>query len=250
MGSHGIRKRTALVLLGLLAGCERPRTELVIGIVTDLDVPQPLTQVRLDIFLHDVKVLNPAWNLQKDPIAVLPGSYGLYVEDGSEEDLLLDLRALDGGDNLLVERTARVKPIPQRTLFLRLGLLAICRSVKCDPGQTCIDGRCAPSAIDARRLPDYVAGMERSIACDSGSVLRETKGSTPLRGAIECEGGNQCIEAMCYQRAVTCANGVRGEQETDVDCGGNLCPRCESEKGCLLAADCRSATCGMSGRCK
>ena len=41
----------------------------------------------------------------------------------------------------------------------------------------------------------------------------------------------------------TCTDKSRNGTETDIDCGGNTCPKCADGKDCLKAADCTSAVC-------
>src|SRR5262249_40338049 len=50
------------------------------------------------------------------------------------------------------------------------------------------------------------------------------------------------------QPAATCRDGRRNGAETDVDCGGGTCPRCQDGKTCRVANDCVSGTC-PNGRC-
>src|SRR5690242_7027322 len=46
----------------------------------------------------------------------------------------------------------------------------------------------------------------------------------------------------------TCADGVRDQDESDVDCGGALCAACSSGKSCATDGDCVSGLCLM-GAC-
>lgn len=46
----------------------------------------------------------------------------------------------------------------------------------------------------------------------------------------------------------TCTDGTKNQDETDVDCGGKICPKCASGKTCYITADCISQTC-MGGIC-
>lgn len=49
---------------------------------------------------------------------------------------------------------------------------------------------------------------------------------------------------------LVCAmNGTRDGDETDVDCGGGLCPACADGKGCSSGADCASKVC-VGGACQ
>lgn len=47
----------------------------------------------------------------------------------------------------------------------------------------------------------------------------------------------------------TCANGIRDNFETDVDCGGPLCAPCADGKQCQQAEDCENQNCNPSGVC-
>ena len=40
-----------------------------------------------------------------------------------------------------------------------------------------------------------------------------------------------------------CSNGARDGNETDIDCGGDACPKCGSGKACLHGTDCDSTIC-------
>lgn len=44
-----------------------------------------------------------------------------------------------------------------------------------------------------------------------------------------------------------CTNGVQDADESDVDCGGSECPRCDTGLQCSSNADCRSRICGAPG---
>lgn len=46
-----------------------------------------------------------------------------------------------------------------------------------------------------------------------------------------------------------CKDGVKNQNETDVDCGGGSCPRCAVGKKCATRNDCASALC-VGGVCK
>ena len=43
--------------------------------------------------------------------------------------------------------------------------------------------------------------------------------------------------------APTCADGIVSGSETDVDCGGASCPKCELAQTCVAPADCESGAC-------
>ena len=47
----------------------------------------------------------------------------------------------------------------------------------------------------------------------------------------------------------SCLDGIRDGLETDIDCGGGLCPACGPGRTCLAARDCTTAVCGPGGVC-
>jgi hypothetical protein len=57
--------------------------------------------------------------------------------------------------------------------------------------------------------------------------------------SADCSSG-VCVGGLCA--SPTCTDGVKNENETDVDCGG-VCPPCAPGKDCNVAADCQSDVC-------
>ena len=43
--------------------------------------------------------------------------------------------------------------------------------------------------------------------------------------------------------APTCNDGVRNQDETDIDCGGDSCPKCHDSRICKVGQDCTSGVC-------
>jgi len=46
----------------------------------------------------------------------------------------------------------------------------------------------------------------------------------------------------------TCTDETQNNAETDIDCGGGVCPKCGSGRTCNSASDCRSGSCS-AGKC-
>lgn len=61
--------------------------------------------------------------------------------------------------------------------------------------------------------------------------------------------GEPMVDTAPADVAASCMNGTRDGDETDVDCGGALCPKCVVGRTCALATDCASASCGTDGVC-
>ena len=60
-------------------------------------------------------------------------------------------------------------------------------------------------------------------------------------GADECPNGFQRLaDSLCHSH---CEDGYRDYSESDVDCGGGDCPRCEPGRSCLSGFDCASGNC-------
>ncbi|MDR0966018.1 MAG: hypothetical protein LBM75_05895 [Myxococcales bacterium] len=97
---------------------------------------------------------------------------------------------------------------------------------------------------------DKLDGDETDIDCG---------GTCPSRCAIEqsCQNHSDCQSGVCgddgecVAPAASCANHVKDENESDVDCGGeNQCPRCIDGKHCASASDCQGNICNASGWCE
>jgi hypothetical protein len=54
-------------------------------------------------------------------------------------------------------------------------------------------------------------------------------------GGDICDGNGQCVSS--------CMDGQQDGSETDTDCGGPICPKCSSNKKCLVDSDCQSNVC-------
>ena len=73
----------------------------------------------------------------------------------------------------------------------------------------------------------------------AGGSLNASGGAIGAGGASEAGDGGP----------TSCSNGIKDGAETDVDCGGGACPRCDGGKTCSAAADCASDRCvaGVGG---
>jgi hypothetical protein len=57
---------------------------------------------------------------------------------------------------------------------------------------------------------------------------------------------DMCLAGHCY--GTQCEDQVRDGDETDVDCGGGMCPRCPVGRMCKGASDCITDFC-LGGMC-
>ncbi len=109
---------------------------------------------------------------------------------------------------------------------------AICLT---DPG-TCQDGEANQDESDVD------CGGSRCVPCAVGAIcLAATDCSTN-----NCDLGvsNECVPAD----QETCTDGAKNGAETDVDCGGGVCPSCGAAADCAVDSDCASGECD-AGSC-
>ncbi|MFO0666244.1 MAG: hypothetical protein U0174_19980 [Polyangiaceae bacterium] len=74
------------------------------------------------------------------------------------------------------------------------------------------------------------------FACPDGNTVKEPEGKDA--------GGDSKVDAMA---PVSCTNGVKDGNETDIDCGGS-CGPCDEGKLCAQGAECKEKVC-KDGRC-
>jgi hypothetical protein len=67
-----------------------------------------------------------------------------------------------------------------------------------------------------------------------------------------CQTNKDCASGGCSENRCDphgwCHNGIKDKDETDIDCGGAKCLRCEKCRGCLIDGDCMSGNC-VKGKC-
>ncbi len=113
-----------------------------------------------------------------------------------------------------------------------------CASLVCDGTTlTCA----APTCTDGARNGD-----ETDTDCGGGTC-------PVCRTGDDCLLGRDCDSGVCGAGSHTCSapsctDGVRNDIETDVDCGGLGCPRCELGERCRRHTDCTTELCS-GGRC-
>ena len=58
------------------------------------------------------------------------------------------------------------------------------------------------------------------------------------------------IITSCYISAPeTCSDKIKNQDETDVDCGGMICPKCNNTRFCKNGTDCINGVCSLNGTC-
>ena len=240
MTAVGSRVKTQRVVLGVavllaaIAGCaEKKRTEIILGLATDLNAPSPLRSVALKVSHQpdDMVLATQMWSISGQPTLPdeLPGSFAIYSASGTADRVRVELTGQDNFGKALVKRTAVLTLVPQRTLFVRLGVVTACLGVlDCGAGLTCVDGRCVSEEIDSSRLPEYKPGAEKEAACAGGTTFVNTSTKLPLTTSpATCTTGETCQEGVCLAplsgtggRAGTADAGTGGRTGTAGTDGG------------------------------
>ncbi len=160
--------RRGILALVLVAACQ-PRTEILLGIATDLRAPQGMDEIQLEVSRGGTGVpqLSLSWTIPGIPSAqyTLPGSYGLIGDETIPIDV--SLIALKGGVPLDLKREAKLTLVEGQTLFYRMGLTRACIGMECTGGQTCVEGRCEGLELDPDKLPDYRPEQVTTLTCES-----------------------------------------------------------------------------------
>jgi len=69
---------------------------------------------------------------------------------------------------------------------------------------------------------------------------------------VECLVGGDCLSGICMTSTCVdamCGDGVQNGTETDLDCGGPSCVKCDDLLSCWFGSDCQSGVC-KNGKCK
>ena len=90
----------------------------------------------------------------------------------------------------------------------------------CKVGADCNEGECGPG---------YKGAKCTGLSPDAGAAV---DGAAPGDADL----------ALCVCESASCGDGVKNQDETDVDCGGS-CTKCPTGKDCKVAGDCTSDIC-------
>lgn len=191
-------KALALVLV-LASACEQPRTQMMIGVATDMKAPNVIDGAELVVTRTSDGFVEQqvSWQISGAPNQPfnLPGSYGVY-SDGAEVQLDIVLTGLKGA-NPVVSRRAVLNLIEDKTLFFRMGITAGCAAAAdCPSTQSCVEGVCRDVAVDARQLPDFAPELITELTCNSGVAYVDTATGAPLPLSSDAD---QCPVGLCSE---------------------------------------------------
>ena len=109
------------------------------------------------------------------------------------------------------------------------------------PGNDCKKADCDASSMCAEvdKDPGDTCASSGGTKCDGAGNCVEciVAGDCPVNGST-CDASGQCVSPLCMNSMKDTTN-----EETDVDCGGTICPACVNTKDCALGTDCESGFC-------
>ncbi|MFO0626173.1 MAG: hypothetical protein U0325_11205 [Polyangiales bacterium] len=117
------------------------------------------------------------------------------------------------------------------------------------PGADAVD---APAPTDARAMDAGEAGADSGpnadVGADLGAVDSADAADAPAEASADAS-ADVVSDLPARDVMPTCDDRVRNGTETDVDCGGSGCPRCNNDRVCARPSDCFSGICATSLRC-
>jgi hypothetical protein len=208
--------RFAIFAVALMAtaasGCKQ-KSQLVVGLITNLKVRGELTDVQMDLSRNDVLFQSYSWNIsdQKSLDFILPGSFTLFSDNGGEPVTQIVVTGFQG-DKTRVVRRSTIQLQSEQDVFYRMSLVLKCTTGspnatdQCPDGFSCVEGVCKPDTVDAKTLRPYEASRVSDVECDSGTAFFDTSTcSSGTCAAIPpssqvCAADEFCSEGTCYKR--------------------------------------------------
>jgi hypothetical protein len=121
---------------------------------------------------------------------------------------------------------------------------ACAKGKACVSAADCVTGSCINHLCVAptpQCLDNMKDGDESDVDCGGGTCPVCPNGRM-CKTPADCNSGS-CIGGTCSSPPSQCLNNKKDANETDVDCGGGICPPCINTKACNVAGDCASGVC-------
>ncbi|RLB51650.1 MAG: hypothetical protein DRJ42_16420 [Deltaproteobacteria bacterium] len=257
-------------MLFFLAACSTPRTEVIIALDTDFDVPAEVDSFVVTVTAPDARtqVARATLGPGESP---LPRATGVLHTTGPLGPFTAVAEALLGG-TVVATRRARFTFVAEQTRVLEMHFLRSCQGVSCGAEESCDASGCRSVDIDPMEMPPYggtIPGIGRGdggvdsgmdggpdVGVDAGPDVGVDAGECPAVCNAGCAGG-QC-QVLDPTTDVRCPSGMpcRIRCEGDGACPERLhCPEdgqpctvtCVGPNSCARATDCEGAsTCDVT----
>ena len=118
------------------------------------------------------------------------------------------------------------------------GVTQLCKLPSDCKGGICTSNTCAPTCNDGSLSPEL---NETDVDCGGVTCPKCDTG-------LACKGDSDCKNKICNSAAgkcdpAKCTDTIQNGTETDIDCGGGACSKCEAAQKCQMGSDCRSLSC-------
>jgi alpha-tubulin suppressor-like RCC1 family protein len=145
----------AVVALALAASaCEKPRTEILLIVDTELRIPDELDQITIQIHTREMRDRFKQDYFLGPGKTEIPMSLGLVPDNDPRIGFQVEVTGYRH-NVFVIERSASTTLVPEQTLVLRIDLVRVCKEVVCDVMNTTChdDGKCRPDDVPASSLP-------------------------------------------------------------------------------------------------
>ena len=108
-----------------------------------------------------------------------------------------------------------------------------------------------PTTTNGNNTTSTDAGT--NVQGDAGVATPTCSAGTPCADGAACTAPNDCTSGYCVKDTCVpkgCADGVKDNDETDVDCGGSCILGCAPGAACAANTDCLDGTCLSTLTCK
>ena|GEM_PF-3438335 len=153
-----MRSLSAALSLLLLSACAQA-TEIVLVIDTDLEVPDELIRVEIDVLNSMAAPTRTSVNLDSAGAPPLPLTLGITSRVRPDADVRIEVRGILASGEILV-RDVSTRLTPGSSRMLRVLLARRCLSAVCTGELTCDETGCRSVAIDPEALPGWPGTVE------------------------------------------------------------------------------------------
>ena len=164
----------------LMWGCpaqEGTRTEIIVAVDTDLDVPAELDGIRIEMTGPGGEI-RQAMGPLPDATA-LPATVGMVYRDGPLGPVQVEVRGKYMGTDP-IQRNAVVDFIRDQTVVLHIVLARECLGIGCSTDETCAPGGCRPTTVDPSELLRWNGPIGRIDAGVDTGPDAEMDACTPM----------------------------------------------------------------------
>jgi Ca2+-binding EF-hand superfamily protein len=112
-----------------------------------------------------------------------------------------------------------------------------CKSANCDGSSK----KCAKPLPSVTCSDKQTGQFETDVDCGGAECVLLGKACSDGK---TCGLNRDCVSGSCHAKVcVSCTNGLKDGQESDLDCGGSTCSKCKDTKACASKTDCASDVC-------